>query len=62
MNALNILKKENLRIIDISKYKTKTSDPIKYFNRSFLMQSRNDIILDKKKLKCVTKLRPSKKK
>ncbi len=62
LNALNILKKKkNLRIIDISKYKTKTSDPIKYFNRSFLMQSRNDIILDKKKFKCVTKLRPSKK-
>ena len=62
LNALNILKKKkNLRIIDISKYKTKTSDPIKYFNRSFLIQSRNDIILDKKKFKCVTKLRPSKK-
>ena len=53
LNALNILKKKkNLRIIDISKYKNKTSDPIKYFNRSFLIQSRNDIILDKKNLNC----------
>ena len=34
--------------------------PSKYFDRSFLMQNKNKIILDKKKLKCVTKLKAKK--
>ena len=34
---------------------------IKSFDGSFLIQNKNNIILDKKKLKCVTKLKPSKK-
>ena len=33
----------------------------KYFNNSFLVQSKDDLILDKKKLKCVTKIKPTKK-
>ncbi len=58
--ALNILKKKkNLRIIDISNYKFKDINSIKSFNGSFLLQSKNKIILDKKKLKCVTKLKPN---
>ena len=59
---MNILKrKKNLRIIDISKYKAKSVSSIKSFDGSFLLQDKDEIILDKKKLKCVTKLKPSKK-
>ena len=61
-NSLKILKrKKNLRIIDISSFTLKNLTSIKSFDRSFLIQSKNNIILDKKKLKCVTKLKPSKK-
>ena len=60
--SLNILKrKKNLRIIDISKYKAKSVSSIKSFDGSFLLQDKDEIILDKKRLKCVTKLKPSKK-
>ena len=61
-NALNILKKKkNLRIIDISKFKIKNLTTIKSFNNSFLVQSKDELILNKKKLKCVTKIKPTKK-
>ncbi len=60
--SLKILKrKKNLRLINISNFKSKNLISIKYFDRSFLMQNKNKIILDKKKLKCVTKLKPKKK-
>jgi len=60
--SLKILKrKKNLRLINISNFKSKNPISIKYFDRSFLMQNKNKIILDKKKLKCVTKLKPKKK-
>ena len=60
--SLKILKeKKNLRIIDITKYKSKNHSTIKSFDGSFLVQSKNNIIIDKKKLKCVTKLKPNKK-
>ena len=60
--SLNILKrKKNLRIIDISNYKIKNHTSIKSFDGSFLVQSKDNIVIDKKKLKCVTKLKPSKK-
>ena len=60
--SLKILKKKkNLRIIDISNFKIKNLTSIKFFEGSFLMQSKDKIILDKKKLKCVTKLKPTKK-
>ena len=59
--SLRILKKKkNLRIIDISKYKLKNKNSIKSFDGSFLIQSKDNIVLDKKKLKCVTKLKPNK--
>ena len=59
--SLRILKKKkNLRIIDISKYKLKNKNSIKSFDRSFLIQSKDNVVLDKKKLKCVTKLKPNK--
>ena len=61
-NALDILKKKkNLRIIDISKFQQKSLSSIKNFDGSFLVQSKDRIILNKKKLKCVTKLKLSKK-
>tara|TARA_B100001057_G_scaffold103112_1_gene100516 strand:+ start:2331 stop:3881 length:1551 start_codon:yes stop_codon:yes gene_type:complete len=60
--SLKILKrKKNLRIIDISNYKIKNLTSIKSFDKSFLIQSKDNIVIDKKKLKCVTKLKPSKK-
>ena len=61
-NSLKILKKKkNLRIIDISKFTNKNLTSIKIFNGSFVVQSKDDIILNRKKLKCVTKLKPNKK-
>ena len=60
--ALLILKrKKNLRLIDISNFKIKNHTSVRSFDGSFLVQSRDNIILDKKKLKCVTKLKPNKK-
>ena len=60
--SLKILKKKkNLRIIDISKFKPKNISSFKIFDGSFLVQNKNKIIFDRKKIKCVTKLKPSKK-
>ena len=60
--SLEILKrKKNLRIIDISNFKHKNLSSVKTFDGSFLIQSKDNIIIDRKKLRCVTKLRPSKK-
>ncbi len=60
--SLELLKsKKNLRIIDISNFKLKNLSSIKSYAGSFLVQSKNNIIIDKKKLKCVTKLKPNKK-
>ncbi len=61
-NALNILKKKkNLRIINISKFKINNLTTIKSFNNSFLVQSKDTLILNKKKLRYVTKIKPTKK-
>ena len=59
--SLEILRrKKNLRIIDISNLKLKNLSSVKIFDGSFLVQSRDSIVIDKKKLKCVTKLKPNK--
>ena len=59
---LKILKKKkNLRIIDISKFKSKNNLFIKSFDGSFMIQNRDKIKLTKKRIKCVTKLKPTKK-
>ena len=50
-----------MRIIDISKFKPKNISSFKIFDGSFLVQNKNKIVLDRKKIKCVTKLKPSKK-
>ena len=61
-NSLEILKKKkNLRIIDISNFKLNNLSSIKTFDGSFLLQNKDNIVIDPKKLKCVTKLKPSKK-
>ncbi len=61
-DSLKILKgKKNLRIIDISKFNIKNVTTIKSFDGSFLLQTKDSITIDQKKLKCVTKLKPSKK-
>jgi len=60
--SLKILKRrKNLRIIDISKYKFKNYSTIKTFDGSFLIQDKNKMIWNKKNLRCVTKIKPSKK-
>jgi len=61
-NALEILKKKkNLRILDISNYKPKNNTVIKSFDGSFLLQEKDELIFNEKKLRCVTKKKPSKK-
>ena len=58
--SLKILKmKKNLRIIDISNYNSRSLVTTKVFNNSFLIQNKNDKILNKG-IKCVTKLKPNK--
>ncbi len=60
--SFEILKgKKNLRIIDISNFKHKSLTSLKIFDNSFMVQSKDNIVIDKKKLKCVTKLKPNKK-
>ena len=59
-DAFDILnKKKNLRIIDISKYKTKNQTTLKAFDGSFLVQEKDKIIFNKKDLKFVTKGKPT---
>ncbi|MDA7606308.1 bifunctional phosphoribosylaminoimidazolecarboxamide formyltransferase/IMP cyclohydrolase [Pelagibacteraceae bacterium] len=61
-DALNILrKKKNLRIIDISNYKQKDRTSLKTFDGSFLLQDKDEVILNEKDLKFVTKKKPTKK-
>ena len=60
-DALTLLKKKkNLRIIDITGFKQKNLTSLKAFDGSFLLQSKDQIIFNKKKLKFVTKLKPTK--
>ena len=60
--SLKILRrKKNLRLINISNFKLKNLTSIKSFDGSFLVQSKDNIVINKKKLKCVTKLKPNKK-
>ena len=53
--SLGILKKKkNLRIIDITNFKLKGVSSIRSFDGSFLIQNKDNIVLNKKKIKCVT--------
>jgi phosphoribosylaminoimidazolecarboxamide formyltransferase / IMP cyclohydrolase len=59
-DALSILKnKKNLRIIDISKYKQRSKTTLQAFSGSFLVQDKDKIIFNKKKLEFVTKHKPT---
>ena len=58
--SLDILKKKkNLRIIDITNFKLKGVTSIRSFDGSFLLQNKDNIVLNRKKIKCVTKLKPN---
>ena len=61
-DSLMLLKrKKNLRIIDITRFKLKNVNSLKTFDGSFLIQNKDKVILDKKKLRFVTKLKPNNK-
>ena len=58
--SLGILKKKkNLRIIDITNFKLKGVSSIRSFDGSFLLQNKDNVVLNRKKIKCVTKLKPN---
>ncbi len=58
--ALRILKKKkNMRVIDISKFNYESKTMSKFFDSSFLLQEKDDLVFNKKKLKFVTKNKPS---
>ncbi len=60
--ALKILKqKKNLRILKSNKFRLKSSENIKFFDGKFMIQSKDNIVLDKKKIKFVTKKKIKKK-
>ena len=60
-SLIMLKKKKNLRLIDITGFKQKNLTSLKAFDGSFLIQSKDQVIFDKKKLKFVTKLKPNKK-
>ena len=58
--ALKILKKKkNMRVIDISKFSYESKTTGKFFDNSFLLQEKDNLVFQKKMLKCVTKNKPS---
>ena len=61
-NTLRILKKKkNMRIIDISKFSYESKTTGRFFDNSFLLQEKDNLIFQKKKLRCVTRNKPSRK-
>ena len=60
--ALKILKKKkNMRVIDISLFNYQSPMTVKFFDNSFLLQEKDNLVFERKKLKCVTKNKPSSK-
>ncbi len=60
--ALQILKrKKNMRIIDISKTIYTAETNTKFFDNAFLLQEKDKTVFDRKKLKFVTKIKPTSK-
>ena len=49
-----------MRVIDISKIDYKSDTTTKMFDNSFLLQDKDKTVFDKKKLKFVTKIKPTK--
>ena len=61
-DSLRILRsRKNLRIIDISGFKTKNKTEIKIDHNVLFIQDKNKILIEKKKLGYVTKNKPNKK-
>ncbi len=61
-DALFLLKKKkNMRLIDISKFKENNDLRAKMFGASFLLQDKDKIVFNRKKIKIVTKIKPAKK-
>ena len=54
-------KKKNMRVIDISNIKLNNNLTTKIFDNSMLLQDKDKIIFNKKKLRFVTKIKPTKK-
>ena len=50
-----------MRVIDISKYNYESKTVGKFFDNSFLLQEKDELVFNKKKLRCVTKNKPSNK-
>ena len=50
-----------MRIIDISKFNYEARTTVKFFDNSFLLQEKDNLIFNRKKLKCVTKNKPNNK-
>ena len=60
--ALKILKKKkNMRVVDIAKFKYESKTNVKFFDNAFLLQEKDELVLNKKTLKFVTHKKPSKK-
>ncbi len=60
--ALRILKKKkNMRLVDVSKFNYESETICKFFDNTFLLQEKDNLTFDKKKLKFVTKIKPSSK-
>ena len=59
-DALKILKKKtNMRLIDISNFKENNDLRTKIFDSAFLLQDKDTTVLNRKKLKYVTKIKPT---
>ena len=49
-----------MRLIDISNFDMKNRPGVKIFDNSFLLQEKDEVVFDKKKIKFVTKAKPTK--
>ena len=50
-----------MRVIDISKFEYESKTTSKFFDSAFLLQQKDNLVFHRKKLKCVTKNKPSRK-
>ena len=50
-----------MRVIDISKFNYESKTMSKFFDNAFLLQEKDDLVFNKKKLRFVTKNKPSRK-
>ena len=48
-----------MRVIDISRFNHESKTTIKFFDNSFLLQEKDELVFNKKNLRCVTKNKPS---